>query len=183
MSGAGWMSRVNKMHAGVEAASTSGPRRYCTIAELAPYPSSVSITPAVFDIAVFVAILYRFVSNTHVNYTFSDKCRAFFSGVYLPSFSKALFVDGQKYYMITVISNIAMSAMIYAPGLSPGFDISKRFAPDAFSEGNREGVFEGGLVERRFINERGVRVLLPGGRRAFLAASDIYRQNLRRRWA
>ncbi|KAJ7469413.1 hypothetical protein B0H11DRAFT_2283858 [Mycena galericulata] len=103
-----------------KAASTSGPRRYCTIAELAPYLSSVSITPTVFDIAVFVAILYRFISNTHVNYTFSDKCRAFFSGVYLPSFSKALFVDGQKYYMITVISNIAMSAMIDAPGLSPG---------------------------------------------------------------
>ncbi|KAJ7459577.1 hypothetical protein B0H11DRAFT_2059063 [Mycena galericulata] len=97
-----------------------GPTRYCTIAELAPYTSSASITPTVFDTAVFVAISYRFVSNTHVNYTFREKCRAFISGAYLPSFSKALFVDGQKYYMITVISNIALSVMIYAPGVSPG---------------------------------------------------------------
>ncbi|KAJ7749706.1 hypothetical protein B0H16DRAFT_1691816 [Mycena metata] len=81
-----------------------GPTRYCTIDELAPYTSSASITPTVFDTAVFVAISYRLVGNR----------------AYLPSFSKAIFVDGQKYYMITVISNIAMSAMIYAPGVSPG---------------------------------------------------------------
>jgi hypothetical protein len=76
-----------------------GPTRYCTIAELAPYTGSASITPTVFDTAVFAAISYRLVGNTHVDYTFREKCRAFFGGAYLPSFSKALFVDGQKYYM------------------------------------------------------------------------------------
>ncbi|KAJ6543373.1 hypothetical protein DFH09DRAFT_1173575 [Mycena vulgaris] len=97
-----------------------GPTRYCIIAELAPYTGSAAITPTVFDTAVFVAISYRLLGNTHVEYSWWEKCRAFFSGAYLPAFSKALFLDGQVYYMITVISNVTMSVMVYAPGVSPG---------------------------------------------------------------
>ncbi|KAJ6537496.1 hypothetical protein DFH09DRAFT_1400206 [Mycena vulgaris] len=97
-----------------------GATPYCIIAELAPYTGAASIMPTVFDTAVFVAISYRFVGNTHLKYSWREMCCALVSGAALPVFSKALFRDGQVYYMITVLSNIALSVMVYAPGVSPG---------------------------------------------------------------
>ncbi|KAJ6537481.1 hypothetical protein DFH09DRAFT_826307, partial [Mycena vulgaris] len=102
-----------------------GTTPYCIIAELAPYTGAAAITPTVFDTAVFVAISYRLVGNTHLKYSWREMCRALVSSAALPAFSKALFRDGQVYYIltpskITVLSNIAMSVMVYAPGVSPG---------------------------------------------------------------
>ncbi|KAJ7473547.1 hypothetical protein FB451DRAFT_1249509 [Mycena latifolia] len=99
-----------------------GPTRYCTVGELAPFVGGAAIAPPVFDTAVFLAISFRLVGNTDVAVSWSEKCRAIFmiSRVYLPSFSKALFEDGQVYYMMTVISNIATSVMVYVPGVSVG---------------------------------------------------------------
>ncbi|KAJ7435020.1 hypothetical protein B0H11DRAFT_1938004 [Mycena galericulata] len=107
-----------------------GATQFCLISELAPYTGAAAITPTVHDTAVFIAISYRLLANTHVRQrSRAAALKAFFSGGYLPSFSKSLFVDGQMYYIltadigtagrITVVSNLALSAMIYAPGVSP----------------------------------------------------------------
>lgn len=76
-----------------------GSTPYCFIAQLASYTGSASITPTVFDTAVFIAISYRLVGNTYVDYSWRDKLRVFFRGAYLPYFSRSLLVDGQMYYM------------------------------------------------------------------------------------
>ncbi|KAF7358206.1 hypothetical protein MVEN_00869100 [Mycena venus] len=96
-------------------ATNIGPTRYCIIAQLAPYAGAASIISTVFDTAVFIAISYKLVGNALVDYSWPNKVRAFFRGAYLPSFSKSLLVDGQMYYMFTVVTNITTSVMIYAP--------------------------------------------------------------------
>ncbi|KAJ7128703.1 hypothetical protein C8R44DRAFT_667079 [Mycena epipterygia] len=98
-----------------------GPTRYCLVAVVVPWDGAAAITPAIFDTAVFLAISYKLIGNTHVNYSRMEKLRAFFSGAYLPSFSRAIFVDGQVYYMIVVLSNVATCATLWAPGLSTAF--------------------------------------------------------------
>ncbi|KAF8162093.1 hypothetical protein K438DRAFT_1859176 [Mycena galopus ATCC 62051] len=96
-----------------------GPSRYCILVELVPYVGAVSITPGLFDTAVFVAISHRLMGNTHVEYnSFKQKARAFFLGAYLPSLSRSLFVDGRVYYMITVVSNIASFLLVCLPGVA-----------------------------------------------------------------
>jgi hypothetical protein len=77
-----------------------GPTPYCSLGDLAPYAETIGLNPGLFDTAVFLAISYRLVGNTHVEYrSWRQKARAFFTGAYLPSFSKSLFIDGQLYYM------------------------------------------------------------------------------------
>ncbi|KAF8160242.1 hypothetical protein K438DRAFT_1731737 [Mycena galopus ATCC 62051] len=85
-----------------------GPTRYCVTGEVAEYAGAVGLAPGLFDTAVFLAISYKLFRNTHVEHpSWKQKARAFFSGAYLPSFSKSLFVDGQIYYLITAVSNVA----------------------------------------------------------------------------
>ncbi|KAJ7465953.1 hypothetical protein FB451DRAFT_1369758 [Mycena latifolia] len=91
-----------------------GPTKYCLISKLAPYVGACAIMVTVHDTAVFLAISYRLVTNTYAVHTHTELLRALFSGAYLPSFSKSLFVDGQVYYMISVISNIVVTIMVYA---------------------------------------------------------------------
>ncbi|KAF8207401.1 hypothetical protein K438DRAFT_1667965 [Mycena galopus ATCC 62051] len=92
-----------------------GTTRYCMISEDAPYSAIAGIAPAVFDTAVFIAISYRLIGNTHTEYSWTEKARTFLTGAYLPSLSKSLLVDGQVYYMITVVSNTVTSIMNCGP--------------------------------------------------------------------
>ncbi|KAJ7284421.1 hypothetical protein C8J57DRAFT_1216857 [Mycena rebaudengoi] len=97
-----------------------GPTNYCLITEVAPYVGASSILVTVHDTAVFFAISYRLMANSYVAHpTSRDRFGAFISGAYLPAFSKALFIDGQVYYMISVVSNIVVAVMVYAPALDP----------------------------------------------------------------
>jgi hypothetical protein len=117
-----------------------GPTNYCLITEVAPYVGASSILVTVHDTAVFFAISYRLMANSYVAHpTSRDRFAAFISGAYLPAFSKALFIDGQVYYMcvglipspdiihiyaafllrISVVSNIVVAVMVYAPALDP----------------------------------------------------------------
>ncbi|KAJ7782250.1 hypothetical protein DFH07DRAFT_935447 [Mycena maculata] len=99
-----------------------GPTPYCSLGELEAYVAIIGLNPGLFDTAVFLAISYRLVGNTHVEYhSWKQKVSAFFTGAYLPSFSKSLFVDGQIYYMITVITNIVALVLLCVPGLGPAY--------------------------------------------------------------
>ncbi|KAJ7018993.1 hypothetical protein C8F04DRAFT_976246 [Mycena alexandri] len=99
-----------------------GPTRYCSLGDLAPYVETIGLNPGLFDTAVFLAISYRLVGNTHVEYrSWRQKARAFFTGAYLPSFSKSLFIDGQLYYMITVVTNITAFILLCFPVLGPAY--------------------------------------------------------------
>ncbi|KAJ7660440.1 hypothetical protein B0H17DRAFT_1212621 [Mycena rosella] len=51
--------------------------------------------------------------------TWSAQLKMMFSGAHLPVFSKALFTDGQMYYMITVVTNVVSTLLLYIPTASP----------------------------------------------------------------
>ncbi|KAF8180443.1 hypothetical protein K438DRAFT_1841862, partial [Mycena galopus ATCC 62051] len=92
-----------------------GATRYCIPSELASYIGGAGITPALFDTAVFIAISFKLVQNSQTEYSSASKVRAFLTGAYLPSFSRSLLVDGQVYYMITVVSNITAGVLAALP--------------------------------------------------------------------
>ncbi|KAJ6593084.1 hypothetical protein B0H19DRAFT_1010439 [Mycena capillaripes] len=85
-------------------------------------PSDLWVTGTVLtvhDTSVFLAISYRLLANSHVDYTGREKVRAIFRGPNLHAFSKALFLDGQKYYMIAVVANVVTISMVCATSISP----------------------------------------------------------------
>jgi len=95
-----------------------GPTKYCITTEILPYASSGPIITTVHDTAVFLAISFQLLRNSHAEGHGPVKSmRAFATGSYLPSFSRSVLQDGQAYYMVTVVANLLTSIMIYAPGL------------------------------------------------------------------
>ncbi|KAJ7686235.1 hypothetical protein B0H17DRAFT_848313, partial [Mycena rosella] len=98
----------------------------CIIArvEVFTYVGASAIILTVHDTLVFFAISYRLVSNfgtqeqTWCEQTWGTRLKMMFSGAHLPIFSKALFADGQMYYMITVVTNIVSMLLVYIPTVS-----------------------------------------------------------------
>ncbi|KAJ6533981.1 hypothetical protein DFH09DRAFT_1043577 [Mycena vulgaris] len=97
-----------------------GDPRHCVLVN-AGENTSVSgiagIALAVYDTLSFFAISYRLVSNFRHSeeLTCGEQVRTFFNGANLPAFSKALFTDGQMYYMITAATNCAAILLVYLP--------------------------------------------------------------------
>ncbi|KAJ7079900.1 hypothetical protein C8R44DRAFT_653930 [Mycena epipterygia] len=105
------------------AGANIGSTPYCMISRISPHDAASTITPTIFDTAVFVAISYRLMGHStkeSAHHSWMDKSRAFLTGAYLPSLSRSILVQGQIYYMITAISNIATSVMLYTH-LSTGY--------------------------------------------------------------
>ncbi|KAF7368430.1 hypothetical protein MVEN_00166000 [Mycena venus] len=105
---------------GGTAASIGSPSE-CIVLRVEGYVGSSGIIITVHDTIVFFTISYRLVSNfaNAERQTRGEQMKELFSGANLPAFSKALFTDGQMYYMITVISNIVSTLMVYIPTVSP----------------------------------------------------------------
>ncbi|KAF8180715.1 hypothetical protein K438DRAFT_1725414 [Mycena galopus ATCC 62051] len=96
-----------------------GPTRYCITGEVVDYAGAIGLAPGMFDTAVVLAISYKLIRNAHVEHpSWKQKARAFFTGAYLPSFSRSLIVDGQIYYLITAISNVVTFILPCLPGLA-----------------------------------------------------------------
>ncbi|KAJ7811979.1 hypothetical protein B0H13DRAFT_2471789 [Mycena leptocephala] len=93
----------------------------CIVLHVEGYVGSSGIIITVHDTIVFFTISYRLVSNfaDGERQTRGEQMKELFSGANLPAFSKALFTDGQMYYMITVVSNISSTLMVYIPTVSP----------------------------------------------------------------
>ncbi|KAJ7650978.1 hypothetical protein FB45DRAFT_29212 [Roridomyces roridus] len=93
---------------------------FCIVTRIPEYVGASGITITIFDTAAFFAISFRLLANSTVEYTRGEKIRAMAScGISLPTFSRSLFIDGQKYYMITLVSNLITLIMVYLPNLSP----------------------------------------------------------------
>ncbi|KAJ6572466.1 hypothetical protein DFH09DRAFT_1312755 [Mycena vulgaris] len=102
------------------ATSFGNPPHCITLARRHPYSGSSGIILTVHDTVVFFAISYRLVSNfVHAQQTRGDKVKELFSGANLPAYTKAVFNDGQMYYMVTVVINILTTVMVYVPTASP----------------------------------------------------------------
>ncbi|KAJ7687161.1 hypothetical protein B0H17DRAFT_1013187 [Mycena rosella] len=85
------------------------------------YVGASGIILTVHDTLVFFAISYRLLSDfgQMQQQTWGTQLKMLFSGAHLPAFSKALFADGQMYYMITVVTNVASTLLAYIPTVSP----------------------------------------------------------------
>ncbi|KAF7325993.1 hypothetical protein MKEN_00450200 [Mycena kentingensis (nom. inval.)] len=91
-----------------------------------PSTLPTGLTLLLFDTLVFFAISYRLVANhgldagsptTETRRWPLRRLKLLFSGANLPVFSKGLLNEGQEYYMITVIANIAATTMSFWPGI------------------------------------------------------------------
>ncbi|KAF7376860.1 hypothetical protein MSAN_00103500 [Mycena sanguinolenta] len=92
----------------------------CLVTKVPSYSGVASTVLMVNDTSIVLAISYRLLANTHHDHSVGDRFRTFFSGAPHPhSFSKAVFRDGQKYYIITIVSNAVTISMVYATALSP----------------------------------------------------------------
>ena len=79
-----------------------GDTKYCLNAKVESYVGAASIIPLVNDTLVFLAISYRLVTNSHMEYKWKDGFRTLVFGDYLPAFSRALLQDGQRYYLSVI---------------------------------------------------------------------------------
>jgi hypothetical protein len=80
-------------------AARIGPTGGCIVTRLAPYVTSSGIICAIYDSAVFLTISCRLISNNSDAQSRLSQLKAIVSNPRLPAFSKALFNDGQKYYL------------------------------------------------------------------------------------
>ncbi|KAJ7452777.1 hypothetical protein B0H11DRAFT_1741655 [Mycena galericulata] len=94
-------------------AGTIGVTRYCTTTSAKSFVGISAITPLVHDTTMFFAISLRLFGTAHVDHGFQRNLRAFLTGEYLPSFSRALLKDGQLYYLSAVTVNLIVVAMFY----------------------------------------------------------------------
>ncbi|KAJ7238960.1 hypothetical protein C8J57DRAFT_1727518 [Mycena rebaudengoi] len=108
---------------GVRGISVGDPPQCLTLArqgEHGEHGGSSGITITIHDTIVFLAISYRLVANfAHAQQTRGAQLKELLSGASLPAFSKSLFTDGQMYYMVTVVSNILATVLVYVPTSSP----------------------------------------------------------------
>ncbi|KAJ6566442.1 hypothetical protein B0H19DRAFT_940181, partial [Mycena capillaripes] len=94
--------------------SIGDPPQCLSLARHGAHGGSSGITITIHDTIVFFAISYRLVANfAHAQQTRGDQVKELFSGASLPAFSKSLFMDGQMYYMVTVVTNIVTTVMVY----------------------------------------------------------------------
>ncbi|KAJ7864447.1 hypothetical protein B0H14DRAFT_2736316 [Mycena olivaceomarginata] len=93
----------------------------CIIKSVKSYARSSGIMITLYDTIVFLSISFRLVSTFRETQpqTRKEKLMAWFSGANMPAFSKALLLDGQMYYMFTVISNITVTIVAFIPSISP----------------------------------------------------------------
>ncbi|KAF8147005.1 hypothetical protein K438DRAFT_1626775 [Mycena galopus ATCC 62051] len=92
----------------------------CLVTKVPSYEGAAATVVMVNDTSVVLAISYRLLANTHHENTFRERLQTLFSGgATLHTFSKAVFRDGQKYYMITILSNAITISLVYASAVSP----------------------------------------------------------------
>ncbi|KIK53027.1 hypothetical protein GYMLUDRAFT_179525, partial [Collybiopsis luxurians FD-317 M1] len=85
---------------------------YCIITRVRPFVGAIVIVPTVYDTVIFVAVSYKLMSH---GFARPRGLLERILGNNLPEFSRAMFRDSQKYYLITVLGNLFSISLIYAP--------------------------------------------------------------------
>ncbi|KAF9045139.1 hypothetical protein BJ165DRAFT_1602816 [Panaeolus papilionaceus] len=98
-----------------------GPTKYCVNVGLKPYAGAGGIIPVVNDTLVFLAISWRLLMNARVELDLHKGVKTFVFGDYLPAFSKAIFQDGQAYYLTTVTTNLVAVIMFWITAVPPTY--------------------------------------------------------------
>ncbi|KIK53034.1 hypothetical protein GYMLUDRAFT_132844, partial [Collybiopsis luxurians FD-317 M1] len=88
------------------------PTQYCISTSIKPFLGAAVIVPTVHDTVVFLAVSYKLMSHS---LTEPRGLQERILGNNLPRFSRAMFRDSQKYYLVTVLANIATISLMFAP--------------------------------------------------------------------
>ncbi|KJA25595.1 hypothetical protein HYPSUDRAFT_134612 [Hypholoma sublateritium FD-334 SS-4] len=98
-----------------------GPTKYCTSVNNKSVQLSFAgvIAPLVNDTLIFCAISWRLVQNAYIEGNLGQNVKVAMFGTYLPTFSKGLLLDGQRYYLITLISNLIAVVIAFDTSVPP----------------------------------------------------------------
>ncbi|KAJ6469185.1 hypothetical protein C8R47DRAFT_1200760 [Mycena vitilis] len=95
----------------------------CIISDVPSYEGVPGTVVTIHDTSVFLAISCRLLLNHHNDRSREGKVQVLFRSLFrranLHAFTEALLRDGQKYYMITVFSNVLTISMAYASTVNP----------------------------------------------------------------
>ncbi|KJA22359.1 hypothetical protein HYPSUDRAFT_164547 [Hypholoma sublateritium FD-334 SS-4] len=94
---------------------TVGPTLYCQDAQVALYVTAGQIAPLVFDTLVFVAISWRLCRTACAEMGIKGSVKVMILGKGLPAFTKSLLVDGQLYYLISVVVGLIAFILMFTP--------------------------------------------------------------------
>ncbi|KJA17097.1 hypothetical protein HYPSUDRAFT_1104897 [Hypholoma sublateritium FD-334 SS-4] len=94
-----------------------GSTLYCQYTSIAQSAYVGVVGPLVYDTLVFGAISWRLIHVGSVDMSCRETFHALFSRRGLPEFTDGILVDGQLYYLITMISGIVAVALLYAPSI------------------------------------------------------------------
>ncbi|KAF8198097.1 hypothetical protein BJ912DRAFT_845793 [Pholiota molesta] len=86
-----------------------GETKYCQDADVPSSAYAAIIAPLVHDTLVFIAISWRLTQNAHLDSDrgkLSEGFKVAIFGKYLPQFTRGLLLDGQRYYLITLVSSL-----------------------------------------------------------------------------
>ncbi|KAF7294093.1 hypothetical protein MKEN_01455900 [Mycena kentingensis (nom. inval.)] len=94
-----------------------GETAFCTALRVSPYIGIFTALQTVHDTGVFLAISIQLLRDGPVRHTVREKIRAmtWSGGSRLHAFSRALFQDGQKYYLVSVLINILSLVVLNLP--------------------------------------------------------------------
>ncbi|KAF7335947.1 hypothetical protein MSAN_02308100 [Mycena sanguinolenta] len=96
-----------------------GPTAQCIIGAPSAKAEFAFIVPLINDTAIFLAITYRILAHTIVVDSSIARFRAFLGGKGLSTLSHALLQSGQYFYLIVVVTHIAVLVLLKLPHLSP----------------------------------------------------------------
>ena len=100
----GCLSLIVDVFKSIPVNSDSTTTAICLNSDVNPYVAVATINPLINDTLVFLAISWRLSRNSYEPgpYTLRSGIRFLIFGDYLPLFSKALFRDGQAYYLLAL---------------------------------------------------------------------------------
>ncbi|KAJ7278019.1 hypothetical protein C8J57DRAFT_1308398 [Mycena rebaudengoi] len=100
-----------------------GPTDFCLTASAKAYGGAITIAPMIHDTIVFLTISSRLFANSHRNLGLKGDFRAFWTGEYLPQFSKTVLQDGQVYYLTAVAVNLLCGIMYYNQAVTESYRV------------------------------------------------------------
>ncbi|KAF8199057.1 hypothetical protein BJ912DRAFT_950735, partial [Pholiota molesta] len=90
-----------------------GNTKYCVDVDVPNSAYAGIFAPLIHDTMVFLAISWRLARNSHMEMNFQEGIKVAIFGRYLPTFTKSLLRDGQRYYLISLISNLVVVVMVF----------------------------------------------------------------------
>jgi hypothetical protein len=76
-----------------------GNTKYCVDVDVPNSAYAGIFAPLIHDTMVFLAISWRLARNSHMEMNFQEGIKVAIFGRYLPTFTKSLLRDGQRYYL------------------------------------------------------------------------------------